>query len=384
MGIVMEELFDIIVVGGGIAGCGIAAFLAERARVLVLEKEAHPGTHATGRSAALFSETYGADPIRALSRASNAFLTNPPEAFNIASPLLPRGCLYVASAAQEEKLLAAARNPLMRSAATLLSRDEALSRCPILKPDHVTAALWEPGAQDLEVNALLQAFIRRCRALGGVVRTDSAVVRFDRRDGLWRVATEQGRYQAPVVVNAAGAWADSLAAQAGLAPLGIQPLQRTALLVPSPDGVNVAPWPCVIDIDEAFYFKPDGGHLLLSPADEHPVEPYDAQPDEMDVAIAVDRVEQATSLRVRRVLHKWAGLRSFAPDRVPVVGFDPRSVGFFWLAGQGGYGIQTAPALSQAAAALLLDGAIPGQIADHGVDMAVLRPDRLIPAAVPH
>lgn len=374
----MEEQFDVIVLGGGIAGCGVAAFLAEKVRVMVLEREVHAGMHSTGRSAALFSETYGSEPIRALSRASNAFLTTPPAEFDLLSPLGPRGALYLATPEQEEKLRRVAQTPSMRAAATLIGGDEALVRCPMLKPGLFSAALWEPGAQDIDVDALLQAFIRRLRALGGTLMTGTEAEALVRMPDGWRVSAGGKDYRAPLIVNAAGAWADVVASLADLSPLGIQPMQRTAVMVAPPEGAEIADWPCVIDIDETFYFKPDAGQLLLSPADENPVEPGDAQPEELDVAIAAHRVEQATTLEVRRVSHKWAGLRSFAPDRLPVVGADPRTTGFFWLAGQGGYGIQTAPALSRAAAALILGDPVPEDIQACGVDMALLAPDRLI------
>lgn len=373
----MASRFDIIIIGGGIAGFGIAAFLNKDVRTLVLEKEAFPGVHATGRSAALFSETYGSEPIRALSRAGNAFLANPPEAFQLPSPLRPRGCLYIATQEQEARLLAAASSPLMKAAAEVISASQAAVRCPILKPGYTAAALWEPGAQDIDVDSLLQAFVRKFRAWGGTVRTSAEVSAITKSASAWTISVGETEYEAPIVVNAAGAWADQIAGLAGIKPLGIQPLQRTAVLVDPPADTEISDWPCVIDIDENFYFKPDAGKLLLSPADEQPVPPCDAQPEELDVAIAVDRVEQATTLQVRRVEHRWAGLRSFAPDRLPVVGFDPEASGFFWLAGQGGYGVQTAPALSRLAAALVAGDGIPTDICDAGLEPDALRPARL-------
>lgn len=372
----MADKFDIIILGGGMAGCGVASFLAGRARVLLLEKEAHAGMHATGRSAALFSETYGSEPIRALSRASKPFLSNPPAEFGLPSPLKPRGNLYIANAEQRDRLLTLADSPLMRAASRIIGADEALGYCPILREEYVVGAVWEEGAQDIDVDALLQAFLRRFRAEGGTFVAGQEIRAIERRQGSWRVSTDKQDYEAGIVVNAAGAWADHIAKLAGATPLGIRPLLRTALLVAPPAGADIARWPCVIDVDETFYFKPDGGQLMLSPADETPVEPCDAQPDELDIAIAVDRVERATNLQVRSVPHKWAGLRSFASDRLPVVGFDPLVDGFFWLAGQGGYGIQTAPALSEAAAALILRRDIPAALADHGINMPRLGPSR--------
>jgi D-arginine dehydrogenase len=374
----MTNTFDIIIVGGGIAGFGIAAFLNENVRVLLLEKEAFPGVHATGRSAALFSETYGSEPICALSRAGNSFLSNPPDAFQLASPFRPRGCLYIATKEQEQRLLETASTPLMKAAAHIVTASEAKARCPILKPGYTAAALWEPGAQDIDVDALLQSFVRKFRSFGGTVVMNAQVSAIAKGPQGWRVRVGEIEYTAPILVNAAGAWADQVAEFAGLAPLGIQPLQRTAVLIDPPASAEIGAWPCVIDIDENFYFKPDAGKLLLSPADEQPMAPCDAQPDELDVAIAVDRVEQATTLQVRRVEHRWAGLRSFAPDRLPVVGFDSRAPGFFWLAGQGGYGVQTAPALSRLAAALVIGENVPIDIIDAGLDPDVLYPARLV------
>lgn len=377
----MANKFDIIIIGGGIAGFGIAAFLNKNVRALLLEKEAFPGLHATGRSAALFSETYGSEPIRALSRAGKAFLAAPPEPFQLSSPLRPRGCLYIATEEQKDRLLAAASSPLMKAAAEVISASQAAARCPILKPGHAAAALWEPGAQDIDVDALLQAFVRKFRAGSGIVRASAEVTGIGRNAEGWRVCTYEEEFEAPILVNAAGGWADQVAELAGVTPFGIQPLQRTAVLVDPPAGSEIGDWPCVIDIDENFYFKPDAGKLLLSPADEQPVSPCDAQPEELDVAIAVDRVEQATTLQVRRVEHRWAGLRSFAPDRLPVVGFDPTAPGFFWLAGQGGYGVQTAPALSRLAAALVTGDEVPLDICDAGLDPDALRPARLVDRA---
>lgn len=377
----MTNNFDIIIVGGGIAGFGIAAFLGDNVRALLLEKEAFPGVHATGRSAALFSETYGSEPIRALSRAGKAFLSDPPEAFQLASPLHPRGCLYIATQKQEQKLLDTAAGSLMKAAAQVITGAQAIERCPMLRPDYTTRALWEPGAQDVDVDSLLQAFVRKFRVSGGTIATSAEVTAIVRGADGWSICAGEAEYRAPIVVNAAGAWADRIAGLAGLAPLGIQPFQRTAVLVDPPEGADISSWPAVIDIDENFYFKPDAGKLLLSPADEQPVGPCDAQPEELDVAIAVDRVEQATTLHVRRVDHSWAGLRSFAPDRLPAVGFDPRVPGFFWLAGQGGYGVQTAPALSRLAAVLVTGGSAPADIADAGLEPGLLAPARLVDRA---
>jgi D-arginine dehydrogenase len=234
-----------------------------------------------------------------------------------------------------------------------VTRDEALRLCPILRPECVHSAIVEDDAADVDVHALHQGYLRRFRAAQGTLAVNADVRGMTRRGGVWHVETEGRSFQAPAVVDAAGAWADAVAERAGVAPLGIEPRRRTAALVDLPDGTEAARWPMVIDIDETFYMKPDAGQLLISPADETPVAACDVQPEELDVAVAVDRVEQATTLTIRRVRKRWAGLRSFAPDRSPVIGFDAAAPGFFWLAGQGGYGIQTAPAAAKLAAALL-------------------------------
>lgn len=346
--------FDVIVIGAGIAGASVAASLARTLRVVILEREGYPGYHSTGRSAALFSEIYGNSVVRALSRASRSFFHSPPDGF-AANPLIrPRGSLYVASEKQLPHLRNFMQDADLAGAVRRLTRDETLRLCPILRPDYVAAALIEDDAADVDVNELHQGYLRQFRRAGGSLFTDADVLELPRREGKWIVETAAGAFSAPVVVNAAGAWADGVALKAGAAPLKIQPRRRTAVLAELPGGISADAWPMVIDMEENFYMKPDAGLLLISPADETPVAPCDVQPEEFDIAVAIDRVEQATTLTFPRIRKRWAGLRSFAPDRSPVIGFDPSVPGFFWLAGQGGYGIQTAPAASAIAAALIL------------------------------
>lgn len=349
----MTDGFDIVVVGAGIAGASVAAELARSRRVAILEREEFPGYHSTGRSAALFSEIYGNSVVRALSRASRDFFYAPPPGFSPDPLVKPRGSLYIARGEQVRRLENFAANGDLAGSIRRLSPQEALKACPILKPDQVSAALMEDDAADVDVGALHQGYLRSFRSAGGTLVTSADVQELAHRNGRWHVRTTAGDYEAPLLVNAAGAWADTIAAKAGAMPLRIQPCRRTAVLVELPQGMSPNSWPMVIDIDESFYMKPDAGLLLISPADETPAAPCDVQPEEYDVAVAVDRVEQATTLKITRIRKRWAGLRSFAPDRSPVIGFDPAVQGFFWLAGQGGYGIQTAPAASQFAAALL-------------------------------
>jgi len=370
---------DFIVVGAGIAGASAAAHLAQRARVAIVEREEQPGYHTTGRSAALFSAIYGNAVVRALSRASRPFLFEPPLGF-AATPLVrPRATMYFA---REDQLAALARlrtDADIHAATRLLSAEEAHARVPAFRAGYLGGAALEEGSADIDVHALHQGFLRLARAHGASLHCGTPVEALERVRGRWRLQTRAGKIDAPVIVDAAGAWGDELARSAGAAPLGLQPLRRTALTIAPPAGMDAADWPAAIDIDEQFYFKPDAGALLLSPADETPSPPCDAQPEELDVAVAVDRFEQATGRPVARVTHRWAGLRTFAPDRTPVVGFDSRAEGFFWLVGQGGFGIQTAAALGRVAAALAAREPMPADVAAQGVEADMLAPERLVP-----
>jgi D-arginine dehydrogenase len=370
--------FDVVVIGAGMAGASAAAEIARNRRVVLLERESQPGYHSTGRSAALFSETYGNAIVRALSRASREFLYTPPAGF-VEHPLVrTRGSLHIARKDQLSALNAFFALPDVAANARRVDADEAKKICPLLREGYAAAAILEPDAADVDVHALHQGFLRQFRARGGVLATDAGVTALQRTPTNWIVRTTAGEFAAPVVVNAAGAWADETAALAGLGPLGITPNRRTALLVDAPAGIDVDSLPNTIDIEEKFYFKPDAGQLFLSPADETPSLPCDAQPDEMDVAIAIDRVQQAADIDVRHVRRKWAGLRSFAPDRSPVIGYDERTQGFFWLAGQGGYGIQTAPAASLLASVLVSEGRVPDALAAFGIDEALVSPNRFM------
>jgi len=343
---------DFIVIGAGIAGAGVAFELARSAAVIVLEAEPQPGYHSTGRSAALFSEIYGNETVRALSRASRNFLHSPPAGFAASALLKPRGSLFIASRAQCEAFEQLQAAPDVQRLTRPLSGAEARSIVPILKPEWTWKVMLEEGSHDVDVHALHQGYLRGMRERGAALVCSSLVRSIERHAVGWRVATAHHEYHAPVVVNAAGAWADEIAVLAGLPRIGMEPRRRTALLVDPPLGLSTDGWPMVLDVADTFYFKPDAGKLLLSPADETPSAPCDVQPDALDVAIAVDRVEQATTMTIARVRHQWAGLRSFVPDRSPLIGFDPGAEGFFWLAAQGGYGIQTAPAVARFAAAL--------------------------------
>jgi D-arginine dehydrogenase len=368
---------DFIIIGAGIAGASVAAMLAAEARVVLVEREDHPGFHSTGRSAALFSEIYGNETVRALSRASRSFFVAPPESFGATTLVKRRGSLFIASAGQLEQLEAFASLPDIAPMTRRVSIEEMIGLCPALRPDVIVAGVLEPDSMDIEVHELHQGYLRQFRRHGGTLITDAEVASLDRQAGGWRAQAGSRELRAPVVINAAGAWADVVATLAGVAPVGLQPRRRTAVLVDPPEGAAIDRWPMIIDIDEEYYVKPDAGLLLVSPADETPMEPCDVQPEELDIAMAIHRAEEAMVLDVRRTRRSWAGLRSFVADRTPVVGFDPTAEGFFWLAGQGGYGIQTAPALARAAAALALRRDLPADLVAEGIRPAALAPDRL-------
>ena len=372
------ERHDVVVIGGGVAGAAAAAFLAAAGtRVVLVEREDQPGYHTTGRSAALYTPHYGAPVVRRLNLAGGAFYRDLPPGFADAPVMRRRGALYIASddgMALLEAEHTAARNA--DPASERLTPDAACALVPILRRGYVRGAFLDPAAADLDVGAILQGFLRQARHAGARTVTTAEVTAIERHDEGWCVRLGQRALTAPVVVDAAGAWADHVAALAGLGGLGIEPRRRTVILVDPPAGQPIERWPAVANLPETFYVKPDAGRLLCSPADETPDVPCDVQPDELDVAICVDRVQTAMDIEVRRIAHRWAGLRSFAPDRVPVAGFDPRGDGFFWLAGQGGYGIMTAPALAAISTHLITAAPLPPWLGE--IDLAALAPARLL------
>ena len=368
---------DVLIIGAGMAGASAAYFLAPHAKVVVLEREPQPGYHATGRSAALYSETYGNATVRAITTASRRFYFQPPEGFSPYPLVTPRGALIVGAAADHDAL----RQMLdaMRALVPNIewwTQAEILQRVPVLRPEAAVHGVYEPDAMDMDVHGIHQGFLRGAKAAGARLVCEAGV-RQIRHDGqAWCVETAAGQFSAPVLVNAAGAWGDELAQLAGVRPVGLVPMRRTAFTCEVPASVQMQDWPLVIDAAETFYFKPEAGLLLVSPANADPVPAQDVQPEELDVAMAVDRLETATSLQVWQVRRKWAGLRSFVADKTPVVGFAPDAQGFFWLAGQGGYGIQTAPAMGELAAALVRGLPVPPAMAALGVRQEVLAAGR--------
>jgi D-arginine dehydrogenase len=371
--------FDFAIVGAGIAGVSAAYHLAPQARVIVLEREHVAAYHTTGRSAALHSETYGSAEIRAITVSSGRFYRKPPPGFADHPLLTPRGALIAGRADQQAALHKAAVDyARLVPSVRWLDPGETLRLQPLLKPEAAAGgAIFEPEADDMDVAAIHGGFLRGARAAGAVLRLDAEITTLERKNGQWKIGLRDGESVASTtVVNASGAWADVLAQLADAKPVGLVPKRRTAFTFDAPAGLDLTHLPMVIDFDETWYIKPEVGQFLGSPADETASPPCDAQPEEMDIAIAVERIETATMLKIRRIKNKWAGLRSFVADKNLVVGYDPAVEGLFWLAGQGGYGIQTGESAGRLAASLALGRGMPGDIAGLGVSEAALSPAR--------
>lgn len=366
---------DFAVIGGGIAGVAAAAHLAPHGSVTLLEMESSLAYHTTGRSAALFVVNYGGEGSRPLAQASRRFLEDPPEGSTDGSLLSDRGALWVADDSQLDHLHLIADEGLRSGAGSVLvGPDEMLRMVPRLRPERIGAGLYEPSARDIDVAALHQAFVRIARRNGAEIRLSSPVTGLARLGQGWRVSTPDGTFDCSSVVNAAGAWGDRVAVMAGVEPIGLQPMRRTAFMVPGDQAF--AAWPMVVDVDHRFYFRPDGVQLLCSLAEETPSDPGDARPEMEDVALAIERINQATTLDIRTVSSQWAGLRTFAPDRDLVIGEEPGAPGFFWLVGQGGTGIMTSPAFGALVASQVVNGALPDDLAVAGVDPARTSPAR--------
>lgn len=371
----MSNDSDIIVIGAGIAGASVAAHLARDCKVIVLEAEERPGYHSTGRSAATFEPNYGPPSIRALTRAARRFFEEPPEGFVQAPLLEPRSTMFLVPGGQED----AGRRVMAEGIGIEeISICEAKERVPELRNDYARTILLDRSTGTLDVDLLHQGFLRMLKARGGELVCHAAVEKIDSRNGAWHVTTKAGEFTGPVIVNAAGAWGDVVAKTAGVARSGLVPKRRSIAVIPGPP--DISGWPLVGDVGESWYAKPAGGKLLVSPAEATPVEPHDAYADDMILAEGIDRFQQAIDIPVERVEHSWGGLRSFVPDGNPVCGYEQNIESFFWLIGQGGYGIQTSPALSRLAAALIRHEPAPRDIIEAGLDVQALSPDRLRPA----
>lgn len=351
---------DVIVVGAGIAGATAGAHLAADHKVALIEAEEAAGYHTTGRSAALWILNYGPPDVRVLTGLSRPFFESPPEGFAETPLMAHRPVLNIATA---DSLAQYDRMMQIGTGLRELSAEEARALVPALRPGHVARAAIEDDTFDMDVAALHQGFLRQLRARGGRLALRARSMRIERKAGVWEVEVTGGEVlRAPILVNAAGAWGDVVAGQAGLAPLGLQPKRRTGVII-NPKPWAVTDWPAVMDCAETWYCRAEARtHLMVSPVDETPMEPQDVQPDELDVAIAIDRMQQALDIEVSRVERSWAGLRSFVPDGSLAFGWAREAPGFFWFIGQGGYGIQTAPAAGRFAADLIC-GRDPGEAA---------------------
>ncbi len=371
--------YDVLVIGGGIAGASIGYELATDHSVGLLEMEATLAFHTTGRSVATFLESYGGRTIRLLTTASRAFMEDPPDGFG--RPLLkPLPLIWVAPHGSVDDLQA------MRDAVVefvpdmrVLTAAEAVDATKVIRSDWVAAGLVEPGASEIDVAALHGGYARGLRARRGEIHTSAGVAEMQRVGGRWHVTDRAGdEYEAGVVVNASGSWCDVVAALAGARSVGIHPLRRTVFTIAPPRDIDAGSIPLVADVDGTFYLKPEGPQILCSPADEVPSVPCDAKPEELDIAAAIDVINAATTLDIRHVRSSWAGLRNFVADRSPVAGFDDEVDGFFWFVGQGGYGIQISPALARAGAALVRSGRLPEELIDRGLEPAALHRQRLV------
>ncbi len=362
----MVESCDIIVIGAGIAGASAAAHLAETHKVIVLEMEDRPGYHSTGRSAAMFEPNYGPAPIRALTRAAR-------QVFEEIGAFTPRETIFFMTEGQDQAFEA-----LMQAQVGMheISIAESHAKYPLLRVENLRRAILDPGTADIDVDLVHQFFLRKLKSNGGSLACDKKVESIVRDGGKWKVMAGSVAFQAPIIVNAAGAWGDVVAAMAGASPVGLQPKRRSMAVVPMPDGHDASAWPMIGDVAETWYSKAQSGKLLVSPADATPVDPHDAFADDMTLAEGIDRFQQAVTFEITRVEHTWGGLRSFVADGNPVVGYDGALSGFFWLVGQGGYGIQTSPALSRTAAALIRGEPVPADVLAEGYDPADLSPLR--------
>ncbi|WP_417459958.1 NAD(P)/FAD-dependent oxidoreductase [Kordiimonas sp.] len=368
---------DFLIIGAGIAGAGIAYRLAPHGRVLMMDMEEQAGYHTTGRSAAFYAETYGGPKLQPLTTASKAFLRRPPEGFTDTPLINPMGAIHIFREDQRAAAEQTFKSLVAIEGVRLITRAEVLRRAPYLDGTAIAGGIWDPDCGNLDVAALHQGYLRAAKKAGADITLGGRLEAAAYDGQRWHVKTSTGQIKAKYLVNSAGAWADEVARRAGVHPLSLEPLRRTIITIPAPEGRPFDKHgPLIVDADEDFYFKPEGEGYLISPADESLSVPCDAQPEMEDVAMAASYFEGATASTVSRIEAKWAGLRTFARDKAPVVGFAHDNPAFFWNAGQGGYGIQTSPAWSDMAAHLLLGGALPAYLTRVGVQASVYTPAR--------
>jgi D-arginine dehydrogenase len=365
--------FDIIIIGAGIAGASVAAHLSTTRKVAILEMEGRPGYHTTGRSAASYEPNYGPPPMLAFTRASDTFFRNPPKGFTDSPLLNHRDSLFFEAKGQEQNTIS-----LLALSAGLkeISEHDAKQRFPILRDGYAKRSFLDPQTGDIDVDLLHRGYLKLFKENGGILALKAKAERIEFINSHWHIATKAGDFRAPLIINAAGAWGDVIAQMASVAPVGLIPKRRSIGIIPIRGQGDFSAWPMVTDVGETWYAKPQSGKLMVSSADATPVEPHDAYGDDMAIAEGIERLMNATTLEVERLDHNWGGLRTFAPDGNPVIGFDPNAQGFFWLVGQGGYGIQSCPALSLSASHLVLGGEISNELRDYGLNPDHMTPNR--------
>lgn len=379
----VAKVYDYLIIGAGVAGASLAYRLRDRDAIMVVDMESQAGYHSSGRSAAMFMETYGTATIRALTRASRSFFEAPPSGFSEHGLLTDRGVLYIAHEGQQA-LLDETREQLQATGACIrtVTADEVVERVPCVRREGLIGAIEEPDAKDVDVHALLQGFLRGAKQAGVEFTYSASVCKAERDGDVWNVELSTGAtLVAKTVVDAAGAWGQRVGEMFGAAAIGLQPKRRTAFTFKVEESsatawTNVERWPAVVGVDESFYFKPDAGQFLGSPANADPVDPHDVVAEELDVAIGIDRITTATTLNIRRPSHTWAGLRSFLADGDFAIGWDQQVDGFFWLVGQGGYGIQTSPGASLLAANLLRNDPLDPSLQAEDIDVSIVSPAR--------
>ncbi len=379
-------MYDYLVIGGGISGASAAFELAAHGSTLLLEAEAQPGYHSTGRSAALYTRHFGGPVVRRINHASAGFFTHPPTGFSDHSLLTPRGGLVVAAPGEADALADQMARTIETSGPehglAEVNLERALELAPLVRPDRIDAAFYDTGIQDIDVAAMHQSYIRAFKARDGHLACDSRVDRLERVNGGWQVHCGGAQFTARIVVNAAGAWAGQIGELAGATDIGLIAKRRTGIILDAPAGLAtsnaIRAMPVVDYVNTDAYWKPDAGRFMVSLGDATPDDPQDVQPDDFDIAVLMDWVGTETLLDTSRIVRSWAGLRTFAADDAPVVGFDRQAEGFFWLSGQGGYGIMMAPVLAQATAALIVANTWPDALMKCGVSRADLAPERLV------